>query len=192
MASTLQSAAARINGAQSQGPVTPEGKAVSSQNSLRHGMCSKQVVLPGEDPQEFERHRASYLQHYHPLTQPEIDQVEIIASTCWRLRRMMAFESALLSGEDTDPLKALSLLIRYENQLNRTRDQAEKYLKALQENRPQTANSAPQRNEPEQTPERSPEQSEQDRKNAIRAAMAIAMARAEPKTPEPTGEKPAA
>ena len=187
MASTLQSAAARINGAQSQGPVTPAGKAVSSQNSLRHGMCSKQVVLPGEDPQEFARHRATYLQQYRPLTQPETDQVEIIANTCWRLKRMMAFEAALLSGEETDPLKALGLLIRYENQLNRTREQAVKMLKDQQENRPCTARPI-QRNEPEQ----SSEVGEQDLESVIQAAMTIPTAPFKPETLTPAVKKSAA
>ena len=182
MASTLQSAAARINGAQSQGPVTPAGKAVSSQNSLRHGMCSKQVVLPGEDPEEFQRHRAAYLQHYRPLTQPERDQVEIIASSCWRLKRIMAFEAALLGAEETDPLKALSLLIRYENQLNRTRAQAEKQLKDLQESRPHPAKPATQRNEPKP----SPEFSEQELVSAIQTALTLPTEPSEPQIPEPT------
>ena len=188
MASPQQSAAARINGAQSQGPVTPAGKAVSSQNSLRHGLCSKQAVLPGEDPQEFARHRAAYLQHYRPLTQPEIDQVEIIANSCWRLKRLMAFEAALLSGEETDPLKALSLLIRYENQLNRTREQAVKMLKDQQENRPRMARPAAQRNEPEQ----SPEVGDQDLESAIQAAMTIPTAPFKPETLTPAVKESAA
>ena len=196
MASPLQSAAARSNGAQSQGPVTPEGKAVSSQNSLRHGLCSKQVVLPGEDPQEFERHRAAYLQIYCPLTQPETDQVEIIASSCWRLKRIMAFEASLLGADETDPLKALSLIIRYENQLNRTLDRAEKHLKDLQENRPHSITRAPQppaalpvqRNEPGP----GPETSEPDTQSAIRAAMPPATQPSEPENPVLTARKSAA
>ena len=43
----------RLNGAKSKSPIKPEGKILSSQNSLRHGLCSVQVVLPHElDEQE--------------------------------------------------------------------------------------------------------------------------------------------
>jgi len=36
----------------STGPRTPEGKAISSQNALKHGLCARDVVL--KDDQERE------------------------------------------------------------------------------------------------------------------------------------------
>ena len=38
MSSQLKSETARTNGAQSNGPVTPQGRATSSRNSLRHDL----------------------------------------------------------------------------------------------------------------------------------------------------------
>ena len=43
----------RQNALRSTGPRTSEGKAASSKNALRHGLLSKQVTLPDEDPDAF-------------------------------------------------------------------------------------------------------------------------------------------
>jgi hypothetical protein len=53
--SSARAEASRINGARSRGPKTPEGKARSSQNALKHGFrVQKHVVLPGEDAAAFQ------------------------------------------------------------------------------------------------------------------------------------------
>ena len=51
--SQLKSETARANGAKSRGPVTPEGRAASSRNSLRHGFTAESVVLPTESQEDF-------------------------------------------------------------------------------------------------------------------------------------------
>ncbi|HXP84103.1 MAG TPA: hypothetical protein VN841_05250 [Bryobacteraceae bacterium] len=109
-------------------------------------------MLPGEDKEEFERHRASYIKRFQPRDQPEQDLVETLVAARWRLNRLMSIEAQLLENaeEPKDILKALSLLTRYENQLNRTFDKALQHLQALQENRPTAKNSAV-RNEPKPT-----------------------------------------
>ncbi|HXP83105.1 MAG TPA: hypothetical protein VN841_00205 [Bryobacteraceae bacterium] len=181
MNSPLKSETARINGAQSHGPATPEGKAAASQNSLRHGLNSKQVVLPGEDPEEFDRHRAAYLQIYRPQDHAEKHLVETIAAAAWRLKRMMQIETAMLSDENADLFRTLGLIARYENQLNRTQDLAIKRLAALQENRPASLKApAPiQRNEPKDTSDLS----ELDLHRAIHDALTMPVPRQAPPTP---------
>ena len=51
---SLKSQTARANGAQSRGPVTPQGRAASSRNSLRHGFTAASMVLPTESRQDFQ------------------------------------------------------------------------------------------------------------------------------------------
>jgi hypothetical protein len=150
MSTPAQAAASRANGAQSHGPVTPEGKSQSAQNALRHGLRSTAVLIPGEDPEEFERHRAAYIHRFKPADQPERDLVEAISATRWRIKRLMALEARLLEEEDL--ARALSVLVRYEGQLNRTHDRALKQLEDLQNNRPRELKAAPAASFPKREP----------------------------------------
>jgi hypothetical protein len=143
MSTPAQAAASRANGAQSQGPVTPEGKTASSQNALRHGLRSAAVLIPGEDPAEFDRHVAAYIHRFKPADAPERDLVEAIAGARWRLKRLGALEATLLQDEELPLVRALGVVTRYEGQLNRTYDRALQQLQDLQNNRPEELKSAP-------------------------------------------------
>jgi hypothetical protein len=141
MSTPAQAAASRANGALSEGPVTQEGKAASSQNALRHGLRSAAVVLPGEDPEAFDRHRVAYLHRFKPADAPERDLVEAMSNARWRLNRIMSLEAELLQGDDL--ARALSTVARYEGQLTRTYDRAYRQLQELQSCRPPELKSAP-------------------------------------------------
>jgi hypothetical protein len=58
--------AARRNGAKSKGPVTAQGKAKSSRNAFRHGLCSKILIVADEDQEEFDELRDSYMETFQP------------------------------------------------------------------------------------------------------------------------------
>ena len=57
MSSAAKALANRQNSLHSTGPVTAAGKAASSQNAMRHGLTSKQIVLPGEDAAQYDELR---------------------------------------------------------------------------------------------------------------------------------------
>src|SRR5713101_8264664 len=86
--SLLKSETARANGAKSRGPVTPQGRAASSRNSLRHGFAAKSVVLSTESSSEFQALLDSYVVQFDPRGGVEEDLVQTMAAARWRLRRI--------------------------------------------------------------------------------------------------------
>ena len=99
--SLSKSAAVKINGAKSHGPITPAGKLKSAANSLRHGLTAKAVVLPTESREDYEALLASYLQRFHPADQVEMDLVESMAVSRWRLRRVANIETHMRRATST-------------------------------------------------------------------------------------------
>uniref|UniRef100_Q01VG7 Uncharacterized protein n=1 Tax=Solibacter usitatus (strain Ellin6076) TaxID=234267 RepID=Q01VG7_SOLUE len=98
MISEKRSQAARANGARSRGPVTPEGKAISSRNALRHGLLAATVVLGNEDAKTFEGVFYMLIERFSPVDDIELSAIEEMAASHWRLRRVMSMERALLDA----------------------------------------------------------------------------------------------
>ena len=170
---SLQSQTARANGAKSHGPVTPEGRAISSRNSLRHGFTAKSVVLSTESQEDFQSLLDSYIDQFDPQSGIEMELVEAMAAARWRLRRISTIETSLLNNEMVrrardidkefrinnegrlawvfrnlaDNGQSLALLMRYEGALNRSYDRAFKQLQMLQ-----SARHRSQPNEPKPDP----------------------------------------
>ena len=97
MPSLRKSQSARENGAKSRGPKTDAGKQRSSQNALRHGLTAQTLVLPSEDPADFQRLLDSYLQQFRPAGPVELDLTHEIAAAKWRLNRLTLIETELLA-----------------------------------------------------------------------------------------------
>jgi hypothetical protein len=147
--------ASRINGAKSMGPTTPEGKAISSQNALKHGLTSSRIVLAHESQEDYDALESSLLLHFEPSSGMERELVGEIAASRWRLRRIEAMETAVfkkalreqkeLHGPDADPAdirdaayvdvaesKTMRMLARHAAQLRRAYEKAWKELEKLQ------------------------------------------------------------
>ena len=54
MSSEKQIEANRQNGSASKGPTSEQGKAISSKNSLEHGLTAKESLLPTEDAEAYD------------------------------------------------------------------------------------------------------------------------------------------
>jgi hypothetical protein len=79
--SPAQLEASRANGSRSRGPVTAEGKARSSRNAVRHGLCAPAILAPGEDPEAFAALLADLRAEHAPRTASEALLVERLALT---------------------------------------------------------------------------------------------------------------
>ena len=87
MATEAQIAANRLNAQKSTGPRTEEGKAVSSQNALTHGLLAREGAIRGEDEGEFFVHQTMLLGQLDPATPVEDILANRIVDLSWRLKR---------------------------------------------------------------------------------------------------------
>ncbi len=99
MATERQIAANRLNATRG-GPKTPEGKAAASRNAVTHGLTTTCGLLPGEKLEDFSLLRDRIFARFAPCDVLEDELVERIASLLWRLRRIPAFEAALIAWAD--------------------------------------------------------------------------------------------
>lgn len=130
MATEKQIRANRGNALKSSGPKTSEGIAVSSTNSLKHGLLSRDGVLDTEDLSEFDAFHFHLRQSLHPEGEIEHELADRIASYLWRMRRVTSFEKlAIADDSQFDPIfsskspldlvESLSTITRYETALER-------------------------------------------------------------------------
>ncbi len=97
MASVAQIQANRSNAQKSTGPRTAQGKAVASQNAVKHGLLAEQVVIHGEDPAQFDLYREGMLAELAPVGAVEEMLAERAVSLAWRLRRAERLHSAVFA-----------------------------------------------------------------------------------------------
>ena len=152
MATPRQIEANRRNALNSTGPKTPEGKAAVSLNSLRHGLRARTVVLPREDPKEFQQLCDDLEAEWQPLTRTEQFYVEQMAVAYWKLRRHERAEAQLLREHHagTTPIM-LDRLWQAQCRLERSFARAQHELERIQISRCKRVQQ--QLNEPVSTPQ---------------------------------------
>jgi hypothetical protein len=80
------------------GPKTPEGKARSRMNALKHGLRSKRFgLLPEEDPAEWRRHVLELRASFVPGDGAERKLVDAMAAAAWKEVRADRIEAEALA-----------------------------------------------------------------------------------------------
>jgi len=98
MSTQSQRDANRRNALQSTGPKTPEGKAASSRNAIKHGLLARDAVLPNEDTNAFLQLQAALEEDLHPAGALEELLVQQMATSHWRLERVTRIETGTLES----------------------------------------------------------------------------------------------
>ena len=103
MRSAAQTEASKRNGAKSNGPITTEGRARSSQNAVRHGLTShKTVIIDGESKEEWEQFQHEFLVKFQPRDFVEERLVIEMAVCRWRLERIWKMQVSILDQQIAD------------------------------------------------------------------------------------------
>jgi len=79
------------------GPRTPEGKARSAINALRHGLSGRIVVLPSEDMGLYLKFSKELVDSLYPETPLERELAQTVADGYWRLKRFRTVEEGMLA-----------------------------------------------------------------------------------------------
>jgi hypothetical protein len=94
--SNARAEASRKNGAKSRGPKTPEGKARSSRNALKHGLrAERHVMLPKEDAAEFAELESAMIEELAPVGALQTVLARRVVVAAWRLARADRIEAEL-------------------------------------------------------------------------------------------------
>jgi len=115
MATEAQILANRRNAQKSTGPRSPEGKAVISQNAVKHGLTAGQGVISSENQADFELYRDRMLDELDPVGAMESMLAERIISLSWRLKRADRMQNQTIDAMNADrtcgPLAKLTQLM---------------------------------------------------------------------------------
>jgi hypothetical protein len=114
--SAKKQAVSRRNGRQSNGPVSPAGKAISSQNARSHGILSVALLLPGEQKEDFDTLFCELSRELGAVGTLEQALVERIVISLWRQRRLIRAESAQIQLQQQGvAIAAASVPPRYQS-----------------------------------------------------------------------------
>jgi hypothetical protein len=160
MSSQAQIDANRANARKSTGPRTDEGKQRVAQNATRHGLFSRSIILPGEDPEELAALHDGFYARLKPADALERAYVDRIVYAAWKLARVPRAEAEhaehcfrhiankdvpedLAGGALWYDIGACDHYTRYQITLERQMDRSLNELRKLQKERRENADADP-------------------------------------------------
>src|SRR5277367_569451 len=114
------------------GPRTQAGRETSSRNSLKHGLSVGKLIVPGEDPEEFEALHAGFVEDFGPENTIEAVLVHDLAKYHWLKERAIRQQQLAFFTEQAIDPKHLALMIRYQTANERAFQATLKALQAIQ------------------------------------------------------------
>src|SRR5215211_2221174 len=94
-------------------PAKLEANRRNARNAVKHGVFAHLPVVPGENPYDWDRHRAGILAALAPVGLLEVNLAERVALLLWQMARLgrcqaaavtAAVEDAGLAPPDVDPV----------------------------------------------------------------------------------------
>jgi hypothetical protein len=114
------------------GPRTPEGKAISSLNNLKHGLTGAFRILGNESQNEFDTMLDLMNEDNHPETAIEFILIEKMAAHIWLSRRAQRLQDCALNEDD---LPRLGVYLRYQTTNDRGFDKCLSTLNQIKKER---------------------------------------------------------
>ncbi len=132
----------RANAQHATGPTSPSGKLASSRNSLKHGLASGTLLIPGEDPAAFESLLRGLLEEHQPAGTTEDLLVREMAQSFWLAQRAVGLQTGCFTADGVNE-KSLALYLRYQTTQDRAFHKALNTLIRLKRNRIKVTRTVP-------------------------------------------------
>jgi len=146
MASQKKLVSNRANSQKSTGPATPEGKQISAQNALKHGLYSEHFLLDVENRESYELHHAQLLADYAPQSAVETILIEQLVQAYFLSRRALTAMADLSAGREVSGNNMAAkypALMRIKNASDRTILRAIEQLRLIARDRAATKSNPP-------------------------------------------------
>jgi hypothetical protein len=95
--SEARTAASQSNGAMGHGPLTPETRAISARNSLKHGLTGKGIVTSEGDREEIDRRLEALTADMKPMSAAGVFLIAQMATLSYRAEKAAEHEAAMIA-----------------------------------------------------------------------------------------------